>query len=348
MFWADVSNPDIAKAEFISIAKLLGKEVSSVEDACALLSNTKKPCLLILDNADDPNFDYHVYLPSGMQGSIIMTSRFADCKQYSTTVWEALTSLDQEDSRALLLKAARIPKEHWATHAEAAESVVCLLESHTLALIQAGAYIARCHCNLHDYPKTFQQQRRRLLEFRPSQARSRYCDVYATFEASTKALSGDTLQLLSIVSMLHASFLSTSIFKRAWAGSQKVISGASESTPELGDISSWDVSQLYGLIYMSDSETGLDALNLWHASQLPAFIGAKDHQWDPYRLEEAIYLLGSLSLITVAEQNGVRGISMHPLAHAWAKDRQEREAKKKQLDSSWFYYYTFYSWIYNT
>jgi hypothetical protein len=39
---------------------------------------------LVLDNADDPNFDYHVYLPSGIQGSVIITSRVADCQQYST------------------------------------------------------------------------------------------------------------------------------------------------------------------------------------------------------------------------------------------------------------------------
>jgi len=301
--------------------------VRSVQEACMLLSNTKKACLLILDNANDPNFDYNVYLPSGMQGSVIITSRVADCKQYSTVLSEALASLDPEDSQALLLKAAHIPEEHWAANVEAAGSIVRLLGSHTLAIIQAGAYVARRHGNLQDYPKTFQQQRRRLLEFRPLQAKSRYSDVYATFEASTEVLSDDALQLLSIVSMLHDSFLPMSIFEKAWVGSKRVTSGKSESSPKLGGISSWEVSQLFGLTDMSGNETGLDVLDEWHVSQLPTFIGAKNHQWHPYRLEEAVSLLQSLSLVRVAEQNGLRGVSMHPLAHAWAKDRLEPEAK---------------------
>jgi tetratricopeptide (TPR) repeat protein len=329
VFWADVSKPEVAKAEFISIAKLLGKEVSSVEEACVLLSNAKKLCLLILDNADDPEFDYNVYLPSKMQGSVIITSRVADCKQYSTVLWEALTSLDPGDSRVLLFKAARIPEKHWEANAEAAESIVRLLGSHTLALIQAGAYIARRHANLQDYPEKFQQQRRRLLEFRPSQAKPRYSDVYATFEASIEVLSRDALQLLSILSMFHQSSLSMTIFEKAWVGSKEAARKTPKSNPDIGDISSWEVSQLYLFADMSGNETGLDVLNEWHVSQLPAFIDVKSHRWDSYQLDEAVYLLESLSLITVAEQNGAREISMHPLAHAWAKDRQEPEAKTK-------------------
>ena len=329
IFWIDVSKPEIAKSEFIFIAKLLGTEASSVEQACMLLSNTKKPCLLILDNADDPHFDYHVYLPSGMPGSIVITSRVADCNQYSTSLWEPLTNLDPEDSRALLLKAARIPEEHWDENEEAAERVTLLLGSHTLALIQAGAYITRRHGSLKDFPKTFQQQRRRLLEFRPLQAQSRYCDVYATFEASAEVLSGDALQLLCILSMLNETFLSLAIFGKAWAGSQQVAARCADVSSEMGDISSWDVSQLHGLSDMSGSDTGLDVLNEWHVCQLPAFIGANSQHWDPYRLEEAVYQLATLSLITSSEQNGVPGVSMHPLAHAWAKDRQSTEAKRQ-------------------
>ena len=135
MFWVDVSNPDIAKTSFIAVARMFGVEVDSVEDACGLLANRKKPWLLILDNADDPSFDYQVYIPSGTQGSVIMTSRFADCKHFSTVGWETLTPLMKEECQELLLKAAHIPKEHWKAHTDAAESVVCLLESHTLALI---------------------------------------------------------------------------------------------------------------------------------------------------------------------------------------------------------------------
>jgi tetratricopeptide (TPR) repeat protein len=328
VFWVDVSNPDIARTGFIAVARMFGAEVDSVEDACGLLANRKKPWLLILDNADDPGFDYQIYIPSGTQGNIIVTSRFAGCKHFSTVGWETLTNLEREECQELLLKAAHIPKEHWKAHTDAAESVVCLLESHTLALIQAGAYVAKGHCKLSDYPKIFHRQRRRLLEFRPTQARSRYCDIYTTFEASAEVLSDDALQLLGTISVLHFSFLPVSVFESAWVGSQQAVHVASESEDGLGDLPSWDVSQLPGFTDASDNETGFDVLNDWHVSQLPAFIGTENNQWDSYRLSEAIYLLESLSLITTAEQDGVSGISMHPLAHAWAKDRQKPEAKK--------------------
>ena len=327
VFWVDVSSPSIAKTDFVAVARMLGNDVDSVEDACGLLSNLKRPYLLILDNADDLNFDYQVYLPSGTRGTILMTSRFADCKQFSTTGWDALTNLGQGECRELLLKVAGIPQHHGEAYAEAANNIVDLLGSHTLALIQAGAYVARGHCSLTDYPRIFQQQRRRLLEFRPAQARSRYCDVYATFEASAEVLSEDALQLLGIISTLHFSFLPLSVFERAWEGSQRAARIASVSESELGDISSWDVSQPPDLTDMSYGETGVDVLNEWHVSQLPSFINSKDRQWDHYQLNEAIYLLDSLSLITMAEQDGASGISMHPLAHAWAKDRKKPETR---------------------
>jgi tetratricopeptide (TPR) repeat protein len=306
---------------------MLGKDVNSVEDACGLLANLKQSYMIILDNADDPNFDYQVYLPSSVQGVVIMTSRFVDCKQFSTSGWEALINLDQDECRELLLKAAGIPKQHWEAHKEATNNIVHLLGSHTLALIQAGAYVSKGHCSLSDYPRIFQQQRRRLLEFRPAQARSRYCDVYTTFEASAEVLSEDALQLLGIISVLHFSFLSLSIFERAWEGSQLAGCVASVSESGLGDMSSWDVSQPPDLTDMSYNETGIDVLNEWHVARLPSFIGSDNRQWDHYQLNEAIYLLNSLSLITIVEQDGARGISMHPLAHAWAKDRKKTETR---------------------
>jgi tetratricopeptide (TPR) repeat protein len=324
-----VSNPSIAKTDFMIVARMLRKDVESVEDGCMLLANLKEPCLLILDNADDPNFDYRVYFPSAMQGCIIMTSRVADCKHFATVGSEALTSLKREECQELLFKAASIPKDDWKVHVEAADDILFLVGSHTLALIQAGAFVARGHCHFNDYPRVFRQHRRRLLEFRPSQAKSRYGDVYATFEASAEVLSEDALQLLGIISILHFSFLDIGIFESAWVGSKRASCITYESEARLGDISSWDVIRTPGNSDMSEDEVVIDGLNEWHVSRLPAFVNAEDHEWDSFRLKEAIYILESLSLITIAEQDDASGITMHPVAHAWAKDRQKQEAKEK-------------------
>jgi hypothetical protein len=311
VFWVDIDNPSIAKSDFIAVAKTLGTLVESIYDALQVLANTKKSWLLILDNADDPVFDYQAYLPSGTQGAVIMTSRVSDCSRYSTVGSEELTSLDIHHSTQLLLKAAQISKELWPSCDQEAKEVVRLLGSHTLALIQAGAYIAKGHSRLDQYPEMFHRQRKRLLKYRPSQAQSRYCDVYATFEASAYVLerseskvAKDALCLLKILSMLHSSFLPLQIFEDAWEGSRQAL-------------------------YTNNTETSIETLCPWHVSQLPDFIVVECSEWDTYRLIEASSLLVSLSLITRHTSARSPGLSMHPLAHAWAKDRQELDQQGK-------------------
>ncbi len=188
MFWVDVSQATTAESDFITIAKLLGQPVESLCDALRVLASAKQSWLLILDNADDPNFDYQAYFPSGTHGAVLITSRVSQCRRYSPEQFEELEGLEDKDSKALLLKAADIPEEVWPSYNDHAQQVVQLLGSHTLALIQAGAYIAEGHCQLHQYLNVYQRQRKRLSEFRPEQAKSRYCDVYATFEASAEVL----------------------------------------------------------------------------------------------------------------------------------------------------------------
>jgi hypothetical protein len=143
-----------------------------------------------------------------------MTSRVLECKRYSPEQFKALEGLDDKDSKELLFKAADIPQESWPSYTDQAKKVIQLLGSHTLALIQAGAYVAKGHCQLCEYPQVYQRQRERLLKYRPEQAKSRYRDVYATFEASAEVLehseheaAKDALCLLTILSMLDSAVL---------------------------------------------------------------------------------------------------------------------------------------------
>ncbi|KAM0310604.1 hypothetical protein ACHAO8_007970 [Botrytis cinerea] len=313
VFWVDVGMASTAESKFIAIAKLLGRSVENVSDALQVLATIKQSWLLILDNADDPNFDYQAYFPSGTHGAILMTSRIPECKGYSPEQFEALEGLGNEDAKELLLKASKIPKPLWLSHDDQAEIVVQLLGSHTLALIQAGAYIAQGHCQLHQYPKVYQRQRKRLLQFRPKQAQSRYHDVYATFEASAEVLeqseseaTEDALHLLAVLSMLDSAILPCQIFEEAWNNS-KLISTESEESNEIDDLSRN------------------------HILRLPSFLVAESDEWDSFRFTEASSQLISLSLIIQHNTNGLLGLSMHPLAHAWAKDRQD----PKQQGIAW-------------
>ncbi|KFX98191.1 hypothetical protein V490_02429 [Pseudogymnoascus sp. VKM F-3557] len=303
IFWVNINTPSTAANDFIAIAKALGHSVENIHDALQVLANEKRNWLLILDNADDPEFDYQVYLPSGTHGAIIITSRISECRVYNTVGFEAIEPLDDQDSQELLFKAAKFPRESWPLYESQATEILRLLGSHTLALTQAGAYIAKGHCKLHEYPKEFKRQRKRLLKFRPKQAQSTYGDVYATFEASADVLkqskseaASDALQLLGILSMLDSSVLPLQIFQSAWGGCS---------------------------IADSVDESYIELITISHVSQLPTFVMADSDEWDSYRLTEAKDLLASLSLVTEHDLDGSPGVSMHPLAHAWAKDRQD-------------------------
>jgi tetratricopeptide (TPR) repeat protein len=310
VFWVDVDSHTTAKNDFVAMTKALGSSVESINESLQALANKKKRWLLVLDNADDPGFDYAIYIPSGAQGAVIITSRVPDCSRYSTVGSEALEGLDLQHSTQLLLKAARVPEKSWLCCKTQAQDVVVLLGSHTLALIQAGAYIAEGYCELDQYPKKFQQQRKRLLKHHPEQEQSRYRDIYTTFEASADVLEHakgeagtDALDLLVILSMLHSSLLPLQIFGDAWTGARRVLQA--KRADEIG------------------------AVGQQHAFRLPGFVGVEADEWDDYRLKRASALLASLSLATRHCSDGFDGISMHPLAHAWAKDRLRKERQQQ-------------------
>ena len=240
-----------------------------------------------------------------------MTSRVADCSRYETIGSETLTGLGQKECVELLLNVAEIPTVEWPAHLRAAENVVDDLSFHTLAIMQAGAYIARGHCSMEDFPSKFRQQRARLLKFSPKQAKSRYSHVFATFEASACVLeestsleAKDALSLLGVLAVLHFSELSMRIFEYAWKKSQEVRKIQHTETDSI--ISFFD----------------------WHASQLPGFVSGELDEWDEFRLQEASNLLASLFLITKRKHNDHFEISMHPLVHAWARNRINSKEEK--------------------
>ncbi|KAH7408158.1 hypothetical protein DE146DRAFT_776467, partial [Phaeosphaeria sp. MPI-PUGE-AT-0046c] len=309
IFWVDVDSPTTATKGFIAIAQALAVS-ESIECSRHALASTRKPRLLVLDNADDPNFDYGIYIPSGNRGAVIITSRVPDCQQYNTHGWETLRSLGMHDATQLLLSAAKVPEESWQICQEDAESIAHLLGSHTLALLQAGAYISKGYCKLDQYSVQYQKQRKRVLGQYFKQEQSRYRHVYATFEASASILQNhegeagkDALELLAILSMLHWGLLPLQVFEQAWRSANRWfqyydVVGIT-STPEVAEISRW------------------------HLDQLPGFLGVRQNEWDDDRLRTAVHLLASLSLVTIDSfADDMIGFSMHSLAHAWAKDRQ--------------------------
>ncbi|SPO04151.1 uncharacterized protein DNG_06834 [Cephalotrichum gorgonifer] len=308
VFWVDVSSEATATMGFLKILQMLGCPGTSIDDARHQLSNApaENDWLLILDNADDPETDYEAYFPSGTRGAVLMTSRDPESERYASSGVEALGSIGEEDCIKLLLRSARIPEVKHLESTPIAKQVLEELNSHTLAVLQAGAYVAQGYCKLEQFPKVYQQQCERLLKFSPRQARSRYCNVYATFESSAQVLEGsqteeteDALALLGILSALHYQGVPLDLFEDAWTGSK--------TAQQLGE-----------------EEGTLSSLTGWHVSQLPLLIGASDELWDSFRLFRALNQLQSLALVQMGNERGVATVSMHPLAHRWLVIRQAR------------------------
>ncbi|KAF7505264.1 hypothetical protein GJ744_001127 [Endocarpon pusillum] len=314
IFWVDVSTETWAESGFLKIAGRLQIPAQTLEEARQGLANVKERWLLVLDNADDPEVDYQRYFPTGTWGVVMLTSRNNNCHSYAPEKSFALDGLSDDEGQVLLLRAADVPDAQRSTVEGDAQVVVSLLNSHPLALIQAGSYVARGHCTLAEYPRVFARQRKRLLAFRPVQARSRYGDVYATFEASAEILRAlaeaiplssttesarDALELLPVLATCGPSRVPLLVFKAGWKGAQKI-------RPDQSD----------------EDDYGFH-LTPWHVSRLPSFIQADADAWDSFRLIEAINLCKTFALVSTDTQGGFMSVSMHPLIHAWARDRAD-------------------------
>jgi tetratricopeptide (TPR) repeat protein len=145
--------------------------------------------------------------------------------------------------------------------------------------------------------------------------------VFATFEASADALdrSGrqdgrDALDLLAVLCVLHLGVFPLGLLKDAWQGARLAFADVSAETDGIEE----------------PRET--DQVGPWHIAQLPRFIDTEADDWDEYRIKSASKRLVSLSLVvkhTLGDGDDDGGLSMHPLAHAWAKDRLEKEQQQQ-------------------
>ena len=296
----------------MDLAHKLALPPQTWEDACLAIANLKHPWLLVLDNADNPEIDYQPYFPSSPLGVVMLTSRNDECHPYASIRPIVLNGLADEDADRLLLKAARVPQGQHNVALQDARTVASLLQSHPLALIQAGAYIARGLCTLVEYPGVYKQQRQQLLTFRPAQARSRYRDVYATFEVSAKVLKNsnteaaqDALELLPLLAVCDPNRLPLALFEAGWWGAKTI--------PADCDVN------------VADEEVLL--LTAWHVARLPSLVHQEADVCDPYRLVEAVQQLKAFALVSTDSDHGHLSVSMHPLAHAWARDRQDDSAR---------------------
>ena len=249
----------------------------------------------------------------------MITTRNEDCTVHGTVGKMLLESLEPEPAQELLLRAARIPERLWNEKREAASDVTELLGYHTLAIVQAGAFVRKKLCSLENYRTHFQLQKRQLLTFHSNQIMSTYGNVYATFEVSAESLQkstttecSDALSLLHVLAFFHNNGISEEIFQLA-----------AEYAPET-ETKTIDISG-----------DGVFPLSVSHLARLPEYLQQPFFsRQDSLRWRKACLVLASLSLVKLDEDDQSLDISMHPLVHAWAKERQDEQARCRAWQSA--------------
>lgn len=286
------------------------------------LQNEPQHWLIILDNADDIEIDYSQYMVSGHYGAVLMTTRNPKCIRYGTAGNEVFDGIGFDDALTLLLRTCEMEEKVWSQHYLAARNVVLVLNQHPLAIAQAGAYIEKGFCSIEEYTKVFEQKRKELCENHIDQGKSEYGGVYSTFEVSASSLgrspneeSKNALKLLDILAYMYREGVSEYLFEAGWKGF---------------------IENLFRVTNEHQRRPSLMYPTKWHADQIPAFI--MNLPEGPELMERAMQLgpgftplrkardiLRSYSLINVS-QNGT--ISMHPLAHSWARERLNSKAQE--------------------
>ena len=313
MFWLDATSIDIAKQRYTDIGRQCGIAEPSIDNVKSWLAYNEKRWLLIIDNADNPEIDYSELIPPGRGGDILFTTRNPECTIFETVGSETLGGLESNLAWKLLLRTARTAESQWEEKEEPAMAIVKVLESHTLAIIQAGAFIRKKLCTLEEYPAIFQQQKSQLLKFHSQQNMSTYRNVYTTFEVAAEHLGNskqpdalDALNLLHTLAFMHNTEISEAIFQRA-----------SKYASELGDTEN-----------SKYEEDDVLSLSVRHVMRLPKYI---QNMWskpqDRLQWRRVCAILESLSIATMHGHDGSITIFVHPLVHTWAKERQDYESQ---------------------
>lgn len=317
IFWIDASSEATAKQAFLDVGKQCGANAENFEQVKTWLANTRHSWLLIIDNADNPRIDYAAFFPSGNKGSIILTTRNPHCRDHAAVGSEDLDHLSFQNAMSLFFKSAEVTAQFYEDNQKAGENIVRALGLHTLAIIQAGAYIKFRFCSLEEYPTHLKQQEERLMKFRPEQAQSAYGSVFATFEISATHLessqdqgAADALSLLQVLGFIHFQEIPESMFTRA----RKEAITIQEYTSRVGPL---------------DETAGL---SLQQASRLPIFMMQEN---DPamdvflWRWRETLNLLESYSFIKITGSGESLSFSMHPLVHTWTRIRHDLATRKE-------------------
>jgi tetratricopeptide (TPR) repeat protein len=302
VFFVDASTVETIKSGLEGIARDSGVGPTAA-DALRWLSLEHREWLFVLDNADDPELKLGDWLPPCRHGNVLITSRNPGCRVYAPKFNCEVSGMKPEEAMDLLLTCAMEQDPDAPKTQALGSSIVRDLGYLALAIVQAGSYISQS-CTLEEYPDVYKQSRADLLRQHSIQSTDDYeWTVYTTWEISWKRLGGLAATFLRLCASLHFDGITKEMFKKAAAGmSRREGSDGSEISNDSADTPSRQAAQ-----FLSTFQT-------------------VEGCWKDFEFYKVIAELGSYSLISMNKERNV--YSIHPLVHAWARDRMSIEERK--------------------
>ena len=350
IFWINATSDELAKQTYQDIAKI-GGVADNVSAAKHWLSNLKYRWLLIIDNADNPLVMLDNYFPEGERGHILLTTRVPAHRDYGTVGSQSIhfEGLEPNDGNELLLKAASKPLPPDSLTERLVTSITRALGSLPLALIHAGKAIRKGLCKLDDYLHYHKIEKQRVGEAQSNSFLRNdeiYLNVYSSFEINFQGLMNraaveskdgrteakDVIQLLQLFSFFHREnirleFLTKAIAYPRIEHEEQLRQRQSEAFDKADlKLRSW--VQVFReiaveiLVYLSKDRT---------PPVLPDVLRHTEgfDRDNEVRLRAALNELTQLLLITYNDNDD--DYSMHPVVHAWARERPEFSAMEQAI-----------------
>ena len=320
IFWIDASPAGTITQGLTGICNLPAAQVhamdGSPESALLWIGSLRDNFAIVFDNADalTPE-ELEGYFPPGLGGNILITSRNS-AMQRLTSPEDSLEvgEMERSDAMLLLLKAACLDTSRTDLKVEASE-IVKELCGIPLAIDQAGAFIASGATNIRNYLPKYFQHRKSLLSHSEFKGASKYNrNVYGTWELSYKEIqlraesnnpdkakaAQTAMHILALFAFLHYDGIIEDIFSYAAVQQQKrdAHKNLVLGLPRAGAL--LDCT----LLPLNESGT-----------------------WDDFIFKEGLRVSLSFCLIKLGPCDGA--YSVHPLIHAWGRDRMSLAEKKK-------------------
>ncbi|KAF8329217.1 hypothetical protein F5887DRAFT_1184375 [Amanita rubescens] len=239
--------------------------------------------LIIYDNADGDYSVVEKFLPPGVAGNILITSRNGELKRLVLGSSNVL-AMEEDEAVALFLRSAMLDGTSDDVR-NVAKKMVLELGGIPLALDQAGAYIHKSGCGINDYLKLYQKNKQKLMSKKEFKGASGYGrSAYGTWDISFQKIQQMTLNknaeeaeaaqnaigLLRIFAFLNHENIPEELFENAAE------------------------NYMNGNVDTADSDFPMTLLN--HQTLFIDEVG----EWDRIQFLDGIQVLLSFSLISVA------------------------------------------------